>query len=158
VATYTRSVLVRASVEALYDFHRDTNNVKRVQPPGFTVETVELPPEISVGAPIRLTVRVLGLVRQHWRITWAEITPPTGNPRWARLVDEMIEGPFPSFRQEHLFTQEGGGARLTDRVIFQPPLGWFGRLLLPLFYLQLAGMFWWRHRRTRVLLEARGCP
>jgi ligand-binding SRPBCC domain-containing protein len=152
---FARSIFIRAPVQAVYDFHLDTNNVRLVQPPGFSVEKVGMPSEIKVGAQIRLTVRILGLARQHWLVTWAEMEPPAGNPLRARLTDEMIEGPFPKFRQERVMEAESDGVRLTDRVCFEPPFGLPGRLLLPFIYLQLAAMFWWRQRRTRVLLEER---
>jgi ligand-binding SRPBCC domain-containing protein len=155
--TFTRSILIRVPIQALYDFHLDTNNVKLVQPPGFSVEKVELPPEIKVGAQIRLTVRLFGLIPQHWLVAWAQIEPPQGNPLQARLTDEMLEGPFPKFRQERIFAREGDATRLTDHVIFEPPFGFIGRLFLPAIHLQFAGMFWWRQRRTRVLLEERSC-
>jgi ligand-binding SRPBCC domain-containing protein len=147
--------LIRAPVQALYDFHLDTNNLRLVQPPGFSVEELYLPPQIRVGAEIRLVVRILGLFRQRWLISWEEIQPPVGQPSSARLTDRMVEGPFPVFRQEHIFTQENAVTRLTDRVTFEPPLGLLGWMILPLLYAQLQGMFWWRHRRTRSLLEAR---
>ena len=152
--TYTRSCFIRAPVATLYEFHRDTRNLPRVQPPGFTVVKMELPPEVCVGARTQLTVRILGLVRQHWVIEWAEVIPPSPHNTSARLVDEMIEGPFPEFRQEHIFTAEGDGARLTDRLTFQPPFRPLGWLFLPFLYLQFAFMFTWRHAATRRLLEA----
>jgi ligand-binding SRPBCC domain-containing protein len=159
VPTYTKSCFIRASVAELYAFHADTRNLPRVQPPGFRVERMELPPQTEVNARTRLTVRILGLVRQYWLIEWVEVAPPGTSPDGsARLVDEMIEGPFPEFRQEHIFLPEGDGARLTDRVIFQPPFRPLGWLLLPALYLQFAFMFEWRHRRTRRLLEQAAGP
>ncbi len=155
--TFIRSTVIRASVQALYDFHLDTNNVRLVQPPGFAVEKVEMPATIEAGSEIRLTVRVLGLVRQKWLVQWAEVSPPQGTPLRGYLIDTLLEGPFPAFAQEHLFVQEGEGARLTDRVTFLPPFGPLGWLLLPLIYGQLHFMFAWRHRRTRELLEEQPC-
>ncbi len=151
---YTRSCFIRAPVSALYDFHRDTRNLSRVQPPGFTVEKMELPPETKVGARTRLAVRILGLVRQHWVIEWVEVVPPGPESPAALLTDEMIEGPFPKFRQEHRFIAEGDGSRLIDWVQYQPPFRPLGWLLVPFFRLQFAFMFAWRHRATRRLLEA----
>ena len=151
---YTRSCFIRAPVSALYDFHADTRNLPRVQPPGFTVEKLELPPETKVGARTRITVRILGLVRQQWLIEWAEVVPPAPGSGAAWVTDEMIEGPFPKFRQEHRFTAAGAGTRLTDRVDYLPPFRPLGWLLLPFLHLQFVFMFAWRHRATRRLLEA----
>ncbi len=156
--TFSYSSLVRATVQALFDFHLNTRNVALVQPPGFAVVKVEMPPESKVGAETRLTVRVLGLVRQTWLVQWVEVQPPVGQPRRAQLTDVLLEGPFPSFHQEHIFTEEGDASRLTDRVTFRPPFGLLGWLFLPVNYLQLNFMFAWRHRRTRELLEKPPSP
>jgi ligand-binding SRPBCC domain-containing protein len=40
-----------------------------------------------------------------------------------RFVDEMVRGPFRSFRHEHLFEPAGAGTRMTDLVTFRMALG-----------------------------------
>ena len=156
--TFALSCLIRASVQDVFNFHLDTRNLPRVQPPGFAVVKVIMPPESKVGAETRIVVKLLWTLRQHWLVQWAEIQPPRGHPLHAQLTDVMLKGPFPSFHQEHVFMEEGNATRMTDRVTFRPPFGILGWLLLPAIYLQLYGMFAWRHRRTRMLLEKDDSP
>ncbi len=151
---FTRSILIRAPIEKLYAFHLDTNNARLIQPPGFTVVEVAMPPEPRVGGEIRLVIRVMGLLRQTWRVRWAELQPPSGDPPRSKVVDMAMEAPFPFFRHEHLFEREADATRLTDRITFEPPFGRPGYLLLPFIHLNFLAVFWWRQRVTRQLLEA----
>lgn len=54
----------------------------------------------------------------RWRMTSriVEFDPPE------RFVDEMIRGPFRSFRHQHRFEALGAGTRMTDVITFRTPL------------------------------------
>lgn len=45
------------------------------------------------------------------------------------FVDEMIAGPFRSFRHFHGFQQERTGTRMIDIMSYTVPAGWLGRLI-----------------------------
>ncbi|GAL83981.1 hypothetical protein Fleli_0298 [Sporocytophaga myxococcoides] len=49
------------------------------------------------------------------------------------FVDEMVSGPFKSFRHEHIFEVNQGRTIMTDRFDFQSPLGVLGRIVNVLF-------------------------
>jgi ligand-binding SRPBCC domain-containing protein len=71
---------------------------------------------IGAGEEVSWDARHFGV---RWRMT-ARITdyePPH------RFVDEMVRGPFRSFRHEHLFEPAGAGTRMTDLVTFRMTLG-----------------------------------
>jgi ligand-binding SRPBCC domain-containing protein len=71
---------------------------------------------IGAGQEVSWEARHFGV---HWRMT-SRITafdPPH------RFVDEMVRGPFRSFRHEHLFERAGAGTRMTDVVAFRMSLG-----------------------------------
>jgi ligand-binding SRPBCC domain-containing protein len=71
---------------------------------------------IGAGEEVSWEARHLGV---RWRMT-SRITafePPR------RFVDEMVRGPFRSFRHEHLFEPAGAGTRMTDVVTFGMALG-----------------------------------
>ena len=44
------------------------------------------------------------------------------------FVDEMVTGPFKSFRHEHLFENAGLGTNMIDVFHFESPFGWVGRV------------------------------
>ena len=80
---------------------------------------------IGDGPEVTWEARPLGrLWRMTSRIT--EFEPPS------HFVDEMVRGPFASFRHEHRFGPHGGGTRMTDVLTFRMGPGVLGRLVDPL--------------------------
>jgi len=53
---------------------------------------------------------------RHFGIQWRMTSRITAYDRPHRFVDEMVRGPFSSFRHEHRFQEEGGGTLMTDTV------------------------------------------
>lgn len=158
---FERSILVRAPLEKLYEFHLYTPNARLIQPWGMTVLDVTQPDEVKVGAEVRLKIRAYGLT-QNWQVRWAEVQPPaplvgetiTVDLRHAYLTDEAIKSPFKSFRHRHEFTETEKGTLLRDSIEYEPPFGFLGKAIQPLMHLQLEAMFYTRQRMTKRILEA----
>ena len=49
------------------------------------------------------------------------------------FTDEMVAGPFKSFKHEHIFTKEDGVVIMTDVFDYKSPLGFLGSLADALF-------------------------
>ena len=64
---------------------------------------------------------------KHFGITWKMTSTITEWDRPRRFVDEQCDGPFRSFRHEHVFEPVANGTRLVDHVEFAAPLGPLGR-------------------------------
>ena len=71
---------------------------------------------IAEGQEVSWQARHFGV---QWRMTSriTEFDPPH------RFVDEMVRGPFASFRHEHVFDPSAAGTRMVDVVIFRMALG-----------------------------------
>jgi ligand-binding SRPBCC domain-containing protein len=85
---------------------------------------------IGAGQEVSWEARHFGV---QWRMT-ARITayePPH------RFVDEMVRGPFRSFRHEHVFEPAGAGTRMTDLVMFRMALGPVAELPVGLYLRRL---------------------
>lgn len=65
---------------------------------------------------------------RHFGRTWTMTSMITEWERPRRFVDEQHEGPFKSFRHEHLFASVQAGTHMIDRVEFVAPFGPIGRL------------------------------
>lgn len=63
-----------------------------------------------LGMPWRMTSRITGYERPH------------------RFTDEMVSGPFATWRHEHRFDEFLGGTSMRDLVTYEAPLGGLGRL------------------------------
>ena len=59
---------------------------------------------------------------RHFGILWRMTSRITEFDRPHRFVDEMVRGPFASFRHEHFFEDDGGRTRMTDVVEFRTRL------------------------------------
>jgi ligand-binding SRPBCC domain-containing protein len=64
--------------------------------------------------------------------------------------DVMIAGPFRRWEHTHLFISDGQNKSwLEDRVEYEFPLGWFGKLVGGAYtHRRLSRMFAWRHQTT----------
>jgi ligand-binding SRPBCC domain-containing protein len=60
---------------------------------------------------------------RHFGVRWRMTSRITAFEPPHRFVDEMVRGPFRSFRHEHLFEPAGAGTRMTDVVTFGMSLG-----------------------------------
>ncbi|MBA3431871.1 MAG: SRPBCC family protein [Actinobacteria bacterium] len=65
---------------------------------------------------------------RHFGILWRMTSVITSFDRPSYFVDEMKSGPFARWRHEHLFSVEGVGTMMLDKVEYALPLGWLGRL------------------------------
>lgn len=88
---------------------------------------------ISEGEEVSWEARHFGLL---WRMTSriTEFDPPN------RFVDEMVRGPFASFRHEHLFEDNDGGTRMTDVIEFKTRLGPIGDVPAGMYLRRLMGI------------------
>lgn len=137
------------SVEALYAFHSDTNNLAAITPPGITVNILELPADPVSGSRAVLEIK-RGFLGFRWELCFESVEPPN------RIVDVALRSPFASFKHEHMFIPlQEGQSLLIDRVTFALPLGWLGRRFEWLVARDLEAMFSYRHAKTAAILEAR---
>jgi len=85
-----------------------------------------------------------GPVGLTWRVRH------TGYVAGERFVDEQLDGPFRSWRHEHLFSDGPGGSTvITDRVTWELPVGLPGGVERSIVEMQLDGLFRFRERQLR---------
>ena len=113
---------IDAPPEACFDLSRDVE--AHIQStPGTSERAVGGVTTGLIGAGERVTWEARHL-RVQWRMT-SEITafaPPLF------FVDEMVAGPFSSFRHFHGFLPDGPGTRMIDILSYTVPAGWPGKL------------------------------
>ena len=66
---------------------------------------------------------------RHFGLWWTMTSRIAVLDRPRRFVDEMVRGPFASFRHEHLFVENGATTTMRDIVDFRSPLGPLGALV-----------------------------
>jgi ligand-binding SRPBCC domain-containing protein len=73
-----------------------------------------------------------------------------------QFIDQLLpgEGPFKIWRHTHAFEFAGGGTRVIDRIEYELPFGWLGRLAGALGgRLAMKVLFSFRQKATKRLLE-----
>ncbi|MGH7749819.1 MAG: SRPBCC family protein [Candidatus Dormibacteria bacterium] len=114
--------LIRAPVELCFDLSVDVD-VHQQSVAGTSERAVAgiTSGRMGLGDEVTWEARHLGRTRRlSSRITEYE--------RPSRFVDEMVSGPFKSFRHVHTFVATGGGTRMIDGFAYRSPLGVMGRL------------------------------
>jgi ligand-binding SRPBCC domain-containing protein len=131
-------------VEKLWAFHERPDAIQVLSPPGLPVRVVRIQGGLEVGAEkeFQIGFSFLG-------VTW--LARHVACEPGRMFADVQVAGPFRSWRHEHwMEPREEGGCQLRDRVEFQAAGGWLGALVARM---QLAFLFWWRHRVTRAAVE-----
>jgi ligand-binding SRPBCC domain-containing protein len=140
--------IIRTTPERLFAFHELPDALARLTPPWEHLRIVQSAVSLRPGSLTVVEVRVAPLVWIHMEALHTVYDPP-------RLFeDELVKGPFRNWRHRHAITPDGAGARLTDSIEFEPPLGVAGRWVAPWLILpRLRRLFAYRHEVTRAWCE-----
>lgn len=150
---FVKESSIAASAERVFAFHEEPDAFERLQPPWQTVEILQPPKSLEVGTRVVLRLKLGPL--PVWQTLVAEHVDYEPGRRFA---DRMIEGPFASWRHEHIVKPDGPDrCVLIDDIEFELPLGALGRWLGgPIARRMLDRMFEYRHDVTRRACEADG--
>ncbi len=159
MAEFEHTSEIAAPLEALWAFHQDPlGSLPLLAPPDddVKIQSAEpLPPR--EGTRVILSVRGPLGVRMRWVAVYECVVPPrpVAFGYEARFVDVQESGPFAAWRHEHdMEYVDARTSRLTDRIVYRPPLGPLGWLADWLVIRpKLKKMFVFRHAQTRAALE-----
>lgn len=144
---------IEASQQRVWDFHDSIETLFLLTPPDTTMRLAGEAEPMRVGTIFRLRMRRWGVVPLKWDAEIVAYDPPHG------FTDRQVpgKGPFRSWEHQHQFTALGPErTRLTDRVIYEMPLGWLGRLADLIFVRRdLERMFAYRHQKTKEAIARR---
>jgi hypothetical protein len=141
--TFEMVTPLRCSADELFAYHARKGALSRLTPPFERVRAVHEVPRLEDGALATLEIAV-GPVWTRWVATHEDVEPGRG------FVDVMVEGPFRSWRHEHIFEPSAGGSVLVDRITFESPAGPIGTAVV---LDKLRRSFAYRHATTRMDLE-----
>jgi ligand-binding SRPBCC domain-containing protein len=144
--TITQTTLINSTVEELFDFHLDTNNIKLITPKHTKVELIEYEDETYEGKIVKLkTTRAF--IPIYWIVKIEKFQYPN------LIVDVAIKSPFAHWEHQHIFTKRGSMCELKDVIKYELPFGIFGKILAPFIKKDIQNMFEYRHAKTKSLLE-----
>ncbi len=138
--------LLPQTVEAVFAFFSNAENLERITPPELAFQILTPTPiDIGEGTVIDYRLRLFG-VPFSWRTKIVHWQPNE------QFIDEQIRGPYSSWRHLHTFAERENGTRMTDRVEYGLPLQPAGSLALPLVRRQLDRIFRYRAYTIQQLL------
>ena len=116
-----RQQYLPAPLQTVFEFFADAQNLERITPPWMGFEILsELP--IAMGEGTRIDYRIrLGGLPMRWRTRIAAWEPPE------YFVDIQERGPYRCWEHLHHLSPLGEGTLMTDRVLYQAPMGPAGR-------------------------------
>ena len=147
MSVYERSFKVKAALPEVAAFHDDPVSLVAITPPPVhvTIEQFDRPVHAGSRVIFRLGVGPIGV---RWNGVIAEYVDQS------YFRDVQNTGPFGAWSHTHSFAAEADGTRVNDRVEYEPPLGFIGKLIDPILVRpSLAFLFNYRKKKTRELLE-----
>ncbi|MDX9742298.1 MAG: SRPBCC family protein [Arcobacteraceae bacterium] len=144
--TFTQTSLINCTLEKLFDFHLDTNNIKLITPSHTKVELIEYEEATFEGKIIKLKT-----TRAWVPIDWIVKIEKYEYPNL--MVDVALKSPFVFWEHQHIFTKKGSMCELKDVIKYKLPFGILGKLIAPFIKKDIANMFDYRHKQTKQILE-----
>jgi ligand-binding SRPBCC domain-containing protein len=147
--TLNKVIDVEASPDTVWAFISHPRNLDRITPDDMAFEIVSDVPEVMHnGLLVEYRVRIPWLGWRSWVSELKHIVPGRS------FVDEQKIGPYRFWYHEHRVESAGEGSRIVDRVSYEVPFGFFGRMLHP-FIIQPTLKRIFRHRE-RMLCDLLG--
>ncbi len=139
---YRHAFRLRASLDQVVNFHRQSRSMGKITPPPVLVRLHSAPEWLSEGDEMRFTLW-LGPLPIHWRAK-IEGTSSEG------FIDRQLEGPFETWEHQHLFKpMSADETEVVDSVkakLKRHPWWW---LVGGLMWLNLPILFAYRGWKTR---------
>lgn len=142
----SQTSIINCTLEELYRFHLDSNNITKITPKGIQVELLSDDTHTYEGKILKLKTTKLA-IPTYWEVEIEKVIKPL------LLIDRAVKSPFKYWRHQHLFSQKGKMCELKDIIEFQLPFGVLGKLFEPFIELDIKNMFEYRHKKTKELLE-----
>ncbi|WP_121353407.1 SRPBCC family protein [Flavisolibacter nicotianae] len=116
---------VPASLDAVWTFFSDANNLLAVTPPGLNLKVTNevYGKTVYAGQVMTYTVKPLLGIPLAW------MTEITHVVEKKYFVDEQRKGPYTLWHHQHHFNAVDGGVEMTDLVHYRLPFGPLGSLV-----------------------------
>lgn len=143
---YEKTSFVDCTLEELFDFHLDVNNLKAITPDNIQITFLEenFTPKENGVLKIKTVKNLLPI---KWEVKIEKLQRPN------ILVDLALKSPFKYWKHSHVFTKKGNMCELRDIVEYELPFGKVGGLFDFFIKKELDAMFTFRHNKTKKLLE-----
>ncbi|MBS1772992.1 MAG: SRPBCC family protein [Bacteroidetes bacterium] len=142
VYTIERKQLIKSDLKTVWEFFSSPQNLAKITPDYMQFKVTSSPEErIYSGQIITYKVSPILRIPLFWMTEISDVKEPL------QFIDEQKEGPYKLWRHKHIFEQTDEGTLMTDKVVYELPLGPLGTLAHRLFVKkQLNGIFDFRQQ------------
>lgn len=144
--TITKTTFINCSLNDLFSFHMNINNIKKITPRNIKIELLDYNKK-------KYECKILNIrttkyfISTHWKIRVDTMEKPN------ILVDVAVQSPFQSWKHQHVFTQKGSVCELKDVIEYEIGYGFLGKIIAPFIKSEITSMFDYRHKETKDILE-----
>ena len=144
---FEKSTIINCTLQEIFDFHLDLNNLKEITPSNMKVMLLNDLKELKQGTILKIK-SVKNFIPTYWEVEIKKIDSPN------ILVDYAIKSPFKYWEHSHIFIKRGNQVELKDIIIYKLPFGKLGELFDFFIKKELKNMFEYRHNITKKILGA----
>lgn len=142
----TKTTFINCSIDELFDFHLDSNNITKITPPNIKIELLDEDTTTFEGKIVKIKTTKF-FIPTSWEVKIQKLDKPN------ILVDVAVKSPFKYWKHQHIFTKKGNLSQLKDVIEYELPFGILGSIVAPFIELDIKNMFDYRHKKTKELLE-----
>lgn len=126
--------VVRSSLEQVWNFIKDPNNLNAITPDALDFKIIsDVPPEMTNGLLIEYRIKIPLIGHQTWLTEIKHIRSMHS------FVDEQRAGPYRFWYHYHELHDTGNGIRIIDDVTYMVPFGILGRCVNSLVISKMLG-------------------
>lgn len=148
MATIIKFTKIECSLEELFLFHTDSNNISKITPANIKVQLLNVDSKTYEGKILKIKTTKF-LIPLYWEVKIEKLQFPN------ILVDVAIKSPFKKWKHQHIFTQKESYCELKDIIEYEIPFGILGKIVEPLIRYDIEKMFEYRHIKTLEILEGK---
>jgi ligand-binding SRPBCC domain-containing protein len=129
IYTFTRTQVVPAAPEEVWDFFSSPSNLGVITPPRMNFRILHNSHEggMAQGQIIRYKINVLPFITTHWTTEITHVDKPNS------FTDVQQAGPYSLWEHTHRFEMAADGILMKDEIRYAIPFGWIGRLANTVF-------------------------
>lgn len=139
-----RSILLKSTLEEVFDFFSKAENLDALTPPNLKFKILTpLPIKMQAGTLIDYSIKLFGVPFQ-WQTEIAQWKPQE------EFIDQQIKGPYSKWIHTHSFEETHQGVIMKDKVEFASP-GWILEPILHHLFIKntLEQIFDYRNEQCR---------
>ncbi|MEA3352984.1 MAG: SRPBCC family protein [Campylobacterota bacterium] len=144
--TITKTSLINCTLEELFEFHLDSENITKITPKDTKVELLNEDTTTYEGKIVKIKT-VKFFIPTYWEVKIKKLQKPD------ILVDVAVKSPFKYWKHQHIFTKKDNVCELKDIIEYKLPFGILGKIVEPFIEADIRNMFDYRHKKTKDILE-----